>query len=216
MKIDIRRFIERDVKRIDMSGVRYVKRIYLRFGKFSLLRIFVSRTNRRDNDAVKLFFQLWRSFEAARLLFKDWKRRETLGGQVKNDCKIIDDCRAFLRADSSEIRLRTDARSSRARLIVVNWSVRSKRQRVSKITVVYLLPRPTYTSVRWQYDKLPLAVDNQLLSRVVLNWNGDWHERLLISEERQRVGIDEHVRKQSIMYIENLWRNPGYRSCSSH
>lgn len=160
----------------------------------------MSRTNRCDNDALRLFFHLRRSFEAARLLLKGWKRRETLGGQVKNDCEIIDDCRSFLRPDSSEIRLRTDARSSRARLIVVNWSGRSKRQRVSKITVVYLLPRPTYTSVRWQYDKLPLAADNQLLSRVVLNWNGDWHERLLISEEGQRVR-HRRTRKKAIDYV---------------
>lgn len=75
------------------------------------------------------------------------RERETLGGQVKNDCKIIDDCQPFLnpkRASRYVYTHDTDTRtrsslSLHVRLIVVTG--RGKRQRVSKIMAVHLFSR---------------------------------------------------------------------------
>lgn len=75
------------------------------------------------------------------------RERETLGGQVKNDCKIIDDCQPFLNpkrasryvyTHDTDTRTRS-SRSLHVRLIVVTG--RGKRQRVSKIMAVHLFSR---------------------------------------------------------------------------
>ena len=75
------------------------------------------------------------------------RERKTLGGQVKNDCKIIDDCQPFLnpkRASRYVYTHDTDTRTRSSlslslslRLIVVT----GKRQRVSKIMAGHLFSR---------------------------------------------------------------------------
>lgn len=112
------------------------------FGKFPLHENYSNKERGEEKEA---------SFEiSTRWLFrgnteKRERERETLGGQVKNDCKIIDDCQPFLKRASRYVYTHdTDTRtrsslSLHVRLIVVTG--RGKRQRVSKIMAVHLFSR---------------------------------------------------------------------------
>lgn len=118
---------------------------FLLFWKISVARKLQQQRKRRRKRSI---FRDFDEVVVSREHREEREReRETLGGQVKNDCKIIDDCQPFLNpkrasryvyTHDTDIRTRSSL-SLHVRLIVVTG--RGKRQRVSKIMAVHLFSR---------------------------------------------------------------------------